>query len=62
VKYGRLLKPGQTAADVVYEEKRREDALRDHRWEMVRWGWSDFRDEAALGRRVMRTLERGGGR
>lgn len=28
VKYGRLLKPGQTAGDAVFAEKKREDALR----------------------------------
>ena len=28
-KYGRMLKPGQTPADAVFAEKRREDALRD---------------------------------
>jgi hypothetical protein len=37
VKYGRLLKPGQTVADAVFEEKRREDALRDLGWQIVRW-------------------------
>ena len=29
VKYGRLLRPGQDAGDVVFDEKRREDALRE---------------------------------
>jgi len=37
VKYGRLLRPGETAADTVYREKRREDALRDQGWQLVRW-------------------------
>jgi hypothetical protein len=59
VKYGRLLKTGQTAGDVVYLEKRREDSMRDQTWEMVRWGWVDFDDEAALGARVRRALARG---
>jgi hypothetical protein len=36
-KYGRLLKAGQTVADAVFEEKRREDALRDLGWQIVRW-------------------------
>jgi hypothetical protein len=42
VKYGRLLKPGQASEDVVYAEKRREDALRDQGWQVVRWSWPDL--------------------
>jgi hypothetical protein len=38
-KYGRLLKPGQTSADVVFAEKRREDALRDLGWQVVSAGY-----------------------
>jgi hypothetical protein len=62
VKYGRLLKAGQTAGDVVYLEKRREDFMRDQTWEMVRWGWVDFEDEEALGARVRRAFARGAAR
>src|SRR3712207_8138753 len=32
VKYGRLLKPGQDPGDAVFEEKRREDAMRGEDW------------------------------
>jgi hypothetical protein len=49
-KYGRLLKPGQSPADAVYLEKRREDALRAETLSVVRWGWdalSDFGSTAA---------------
>lgn len=49
-KYGRLLKPGQSPADAVYAEKRREDALRAEALWVVRWGWdalSDFGPVAA---------------
>lgn len=49
-KYGRLLKPGQSPADAVYAEKRREDALRAEELSVVRWGWdalSDFGSTAA---------------
>ena len=59
VKYGRLLKPGQTVADVVYAEKLREDALRAERWGMVRWIWSDLAAPAQLVARWTRALERG---
>ena len=42
-KYGRLLrKPGQTAEDVLVEEKRREDRLRALGWVVIRWMWSDL--------------------
>lgn len=40
IKYGDLLKPGQTAADVLFAEKLREDALRDAGWRIVRWIWA----------------------
>jgi hypothetical protein len=58
VKYGRLLRPGQDAGEAVYEEKRREDALRDEDLRMVRWGWLDidpFTETAARLRRAFRT-------
>jgi hypothetical protein len=41
-KYGRLLKPGETAAGAVYREKLREDALRSLGWQVVRWTWDDL--------------------
>ena len=44
VKYGRLLRPGQSPGDVVYAEKLREDAIRAEDWEVVRWTWADLRD------------------
>lgn len=59
MKYGRLVKPGESARDVVYREKRREDAMRDLDWQMVRWGWADFADEPALGERCLRAFRRG---
>jgi len=43
VKYGRLLKPGEDPGEVVFREKRREDALRRVTgWRMVRIVWSDL--------------------
>jgi hypothetical protein len=59
VKYGRLLRPGQEAGDVVFEEKRREDAMRDAGWEVVRWTWRDLATPDALGERVRRAQARG---
>jgi len=58
-KYGRLLRPGQTAADAVFEEKRREDALRDLGWQIVRWIWQDLYHPEDLRRRLERAFERG---
>jgi hypothetical protein len=59
VKYGRLLRPGQQPGDAVFEEKRREDALRDEGWGVVRWVWADLAAPAALVTRWVRALERG---
>jgi predicted transcriptional regulator of viral defense system len=59
VKYGRLLRPGQEPGDAVFEEKRREDALRDERWGMVRWVWRELDTPVLLGRRITRRLRAG---
>ena len=43
VKYGRLLKPGETPGDAVFREKRREDNLRRlTNFSMVRITWADL--------------------
>ncbi|MDS1112425.1 hypothetical protein RD149_01455 [Gordonia westfalica] len=39
-KYGRLLRPGETARDALIREKRREDALRAQGIMVVRWTWA----------------------
>jgi hypothetical protein len=58
VKYGRLLRPGQHPGDAVFEEKRREDALRDEGHGMVRWVWPELATPSALVARWTRALER----
>lgn len=58
IKYGRLLKPGESATDVVYAEKRREDALRDLGWQVVRWSWDDLRHPDKLLARIRRAFTR----
>jgi hypothetical protein len=58
VTYGRLLRPGQEPGDAVFEEKRREDALRDQGWGMVRWVWAEPATPSALVARWVRALER----
>ena len=44
VKYGRLLRPGQSAGDAVFAEKLREDRIRDQDLRVVRWTWPDLDD------------------
>jgi hypothetical protein len=59
VKYGRFLRPGQDPGDAVFAEKRREDAVRDEGWEVVRWTWTDLTVPDRIGERVRRALDRG---
>jgi hypothetical protein len=62
VKYGRLLRAGQQPGDAVFEEKRREDELRDVGWEIARWTWVDIDTPRAVGDRLQRAFLRGGRR
>jgi hypothetical protein len=62
IKYGRLLRPGQDAGDAVFAEKRREDAIRDENWDMVRWVWAELRRPDRLAARIRRARERSRGR
>lgn len=62
VKYGRLLRPGQDPGDAVFEEKRREDLIRDEDWRVVRWTWGELVHPTSVHRRVQRALVRGAGR
>lgn len=52
-KYDGLLKPGQTATDVLMAEKRREAEIRALGWWVVRWGAREASDPAALGRLLL---------
>lgn len=59
VKYGRLLRPGQDAGDVVFAEKQREDRLRELTgFSMVRIVWTDYDRPRLTARRVERLLRR----
>jgi hypothetical protein len=59
-KYGRLLlKPGQSPEDALFEEKRREDRLRDLGWQVVRWVWADLYAPTRLLERLHRAFARG---
>ncbi|MGI5128467.1 type IV toxin-antitoxin system AbiEi family antitoxin domain-containing protein [Pseudonocardia sp. CA-107938] len=59
VKYGRLLKPGQDPGDVVFEEKRREDAIRDTGLAVVRWTWAELDEFGAVAQRLRRRFRPG---
>jgi hypothetical protein len=59
VKYGRLLRAGQDPGDVVFAEKRREDALRDLDLGVVRWVWDDLSAFDAVAARLRRAFARG---
>ncbi|MCF6744792.1 hypothetical protein E9529_10960 [Blastococcus sp. KM273128] len=62
VKYGRLLRPGQEPGEVVFAEKRREDATRDEGWDVVRWVWAELAAPHRLAAKVRRARERAGAR
>ncbi|MGK5115284.1 type IV toxin-antitoxin system AbiEi family antitoxin domain-containing protein [Geodermatophilus sp. CPCC 205506] len=59
VKYGRLLRPGQDPGDAVFEEKLREDEMRDAGWQMARWTWGDLDRPGVVGARLHRAFSRG---
>lgn len=57
VKYGRLLKPGQTVVDVIEAEKRRELALRRLGIWVARWEWSDLDDPDGFRQMLTKQLD-----
>ena len=57
-KYGRLLRPGQTPADVYIAERIRQDALHDLGYEMVRWIWSELARPDRLYPRIQAAIDR----
>lgn len=59
VKYGRLLRPGQDPGDAVFEEKLREDVIRDRDLGMVRWTWPELDAFAPVAQRLRLRLNRG---
>lgn len=58
-KYGELRRPEQSFADVLWDEKEREDRLRDLGWQIVRWIWADLQKLPQLQRRLERAFRRG---
>ncbi len=62
IKYDGLVAPGESAADVVMREKRRENRLRAHGWWVLRWTWAELRDGPRFARWLNESLRRGPGR
>ena len=58
-KYGRLLRPGQTAGEQVFREKLREDEIRRLGWKVVRWTWQELDKPHELARKIADMLNRG---
>jgi hypothetical protein len=58
-KYGRKRRPGQQAGDAVFQEKLREDRIRDLGFTVVRWTWAELDDPPALADKIRRALARG---
>lgn len=56
-KYGRLLRQGEVASDVVFREKIREDRLRELGYIVVRWVWDDLLHPERLAGRIRRALD-----
>ena len=57
IKYGRGLRPGDSVADIIYEEKLREDAIRELGKGVVRWTWADIFSGKMVAK-VRRTIDR----
>ncbi len=58
VKYGRLLKPGQSASDVLVAERQRELAIERAGWVVVRFTWAEVHDLALVRRRLLDAFAR----
>ncbi len=56
VKYGGLLRPGQSAGDAVFAEKVREDAIRQPGRRVVRWTWAELAPFDGVARGLRRAL------
>ncbi|MGW0177232.1 hypothetical protein ACWDUM_25690 [Rhodococcus sp. NPDC003322] len=58
IKYGRLVPAGELSEEVLWAEKKREDAIRDAGWQVVRWTWDELATPAVIVDRVMRAVAR----
>jgi predicted transcriptional regulator of viral defense system len=58
IKYGRLLRPGSEPGDAVFEEKLREDDIRDHGLKVARWIWRELDTPLVIADRLRRAFAR----
>lgn len=58
IKYGALLRPGQSVADVREAQDNREDRIRLAGWEVARWGWPQLGEGDEIARRVRAAFDR----
>ena len=58
VKYGALLRPGQSAADVRKAQDGREAAIRRAGWEVARWGWPQLGETGEIASRIRQAFRR----
>lgn len=57
IKYGRLLKPGESVTDAVLREKEREQRIHELTgWRFIRLSWSDLHRPAETAQRIRRIL------
>lgn len=59
IKYLNLLRPGETAADVVLREKQREERMRELGLIVIRWIWDEIYERDELVNRISRALRQG---
>ena len=57
-KYGRLLIPGEPPGDKIYQEKLREDMIRDAGWQVARWTWDELETPDVIVKRLWRAFAR----
>lgn len=62
IKYGALLRPGQSTADVREAQDNREDLIRLAGWEVARWGWPQLGEGDEIARRVRAAFGRASAR
>ena len=58
IKYGRLLRPGESTQDVLVRERQRELAIERAGWLVVRFTWSDVHNRELVRRRLSEAMAR----
>ncbi|KQX62058.1 type IV toxin-antitoxin system AbiEi family antitoxin domain-containing protein [Angustibacter sp. Root456] len=58
IKYGRLVRPGESPSDVAWRERQRELAIERAGWIVVRFTWAELRDHALVRHRLLEAMAR----